>query len=103
MAMIWGINVMRFIPHKGEHRLSVNLAIADPAHVFKVAEILGFKPELVQLENRFGVELHALLFAEQTDGSAMSWPELDHKIDQLADLINPQAISHVYGGRIEAA
>lgn len=101
-APIQGIRSMQFIPRKGEHRLSVNLVIADASHVFKMAEILSFKPELVQLETRFGVELHALLLHEQTDGNPMSWPELDRKVEQLADLINPQAIAHTYGGRIAA-
>ena len=101
-ATIQGIKSIPYIPKRGEHYLSVNLAIADPAQVWEIAKELGFKPELVQITNRFGIEIHALLFSEQLDGQPIGWTDLDSKIDELADRIENRAIRHVYGGQLVA-
>lgn len=98
--MIQGIKSIPYIPKKGEHYLSVNLALVDLTQLGEIAKELGFKPELVQITGRFGIEIHALLFSEQTDGEPLGWTELDDKIDALADRIDNQAIHHVYGGRL---
>lgn len=101
-ATIQGIKSIPYIPKKGEHYLSINLANVDPAEVWEIAKELGFKPQLVQIAGRFGIEIHALLFSEQTDGEPLGWTELDDKIDALADRIDNRAIRHVYGGRLVA-
>ena len=101
-AKIQGIRQLSYPPQKGEHYLSVNLALVDPAEVWKVAREIGFKPELAQINKRAGIEIHALLFHEQTSGEPLEISELDTKIDQLADQINTNAIRHTYGGRMVA-
>ena len=101
-ATIQGIKQLSYPPHKGEHYLSVNLALVDPAKVWEVAKGLGFKPELVQISKRSEIEIHALLFHEQTSGGPLEISELDTRIDQLADQINTDAIRHTYGGRMIA-
>ena len=101
-AVVQGIRSISFIPRKGEHSLSVNLALVEPALVWEVAKKLGFHPELIQISSRFGTEIHALLFSEQTDGEPLGWTELDTKIELLADQIDYSAIRHVYGGRMIA-
>jgi len=99
-ATIQGIKQLSYPPVKGEHYLSVNLALADPAEVWEVAKNLNFKPELVQISSKSGIEIHALLFHEQTSGEPMNTPTLDVKIDQIADRISTSAIRHTYGGRL---
>jgi len=99
---IQGIKQLSYPPHKGEHYLSINLALVDPAEVWEIARELGFKPELVQIVNRLGIEIHALLFHEQTNGEPLVTPELDTQIDELAERINSDAIKHTFGGRMVA-
>lgn len=99
---IQGIKAIPYIPQKGQHYLSVNLAMADLSDVWDVCIELGFKPELVQLSHQAGTEIHALLWHEQTDGSLLGSTDLDDKIDRLADRIDPAAIRHVYGGHMVA-
>lgn len=101
-ATIQGIKSIPYIPRKGEHYLSVNLAMVDPAKFWRTAEDLGFQPELVQVNHRFGIEVHALLLFEQTNGDPLETHEWDDRIDQLAERINPDAIRHTYGGRLVA-
>jgi hypothetical protein len=103
-ATILGIKALSYPPAKGEHYLSVNLALTDPALIWQLARDLEFKPELVQISNRIGssIEIHALLFHEQTNGEPIVTPELDVKIDQLANQINTEAIRHTYGGQLLA-
>lgn len=101
-ATIQGIRHLSYPPGKGEHYLSVNLALVDPAEVWEAARELKFKPELVQISSKFGMEIHALLFHEQTSGEPIQTVELDAKIDRLADRINTDAIRHTYGGRMIA-
>lgn len=99
---IKGIQSIPYIPNKGDHYLSVNLAIVDPAQVWEIAKELGFKPQLVQIAHRFGIEIHALLFFEQLDGEPLGWTDLDNKIDELAERIDTCAIRYVYGARLVA-
>ncbi|MBW4692240.1 MAG: hypothetical protein KME27_10785 [Lyngbya sp. HA4199-MV5] len=100
-APIEGLKALFYPPKRGEHWLSINLALVDDvAETFAVAKGLGFKPELAQISSRQRVELHALLFYEQTNGDPMTTTNLDDKIDYLADQINPAAIRHPYGGRL---
>jgi hypothetical protein len=101
-ATIPGIKALTHPPSKGEHYLSINLAKVDPVEVWDIARELGFKPELVQVSTRFGIEIHALLFHETTDGNPLSTINLDAQIDKLADKIDPSAIRHTYGGRLVA-
>jgi hypothetical protein len=102
VATIQGIKQLSYPPQKGEHYLSVNLALVNPAEVWKVAQEIGLTPELAQINQRSGIEVHALLFHEQTTGDPLEISELDTKIDQLADQINTDAIRHTYGGRMVA-
>jgi hypothetical protein len=100
---IQGIRTLSYPPRVGEHYLSINLALVDDvAAVFEIATELGFKPQLVQITTRSTTEIHALLFHEQCQGALISTPDLDDKIDRLADHINEQAIRHTYGGRMVA-
>jgi hypothetical protein len=102
-APIQGIKALSYPPQRGEHWLSINLALVDDvAGAFALAQELGFKPELVQVSNCLGIEIHALLFYEQLSGSPLSTSAIDDKIDQLADRINDAAIRHTYGGRLVA-
>jgi hypothetical protein len=101
-AMISGIRQLSYPPGKGEHYLSVNLALVDPARVWEVAKELAFQPELVQIDGWFGIEIHALLFHERTSGEPIHTTNLDAKIDRLADCIDTEAIRHTYGGRMIA-
>jgi hypothetical protein len=103
-ATIQGIKTLTYPPARGEHYLSVNLALVNPAEVWEVSKALGLEPELVQIANRSGtnIEIHALLYHEQTNGDPLCVPELDAKIDLLADRINTDAIRHVYGGQMIA-
>jgi hypothetical protein len=102
-APIQGIKALSYPPQRGEHWLSINLALVDDvAGAFAIAQELGFKPELVQVSTRFNVEIHALLFHEQLSGSPLATADLDDKIDRLADQINTAAIRHTYGGQLVA-
>lgn len=100
VAPIQGIRQLSYPPGRGEHYLSVNLALVDPAEVWQIARELELKPELVQISSKRGIEIHALLFHEQTNGEPISTAILDAKIDHLADRINNDAIRHTYGGRM---
>jgi hypothetical protein len=103
-ATIQGIKALSHPPTKGEHYLSINLALTDPAIVWQLARNLGFEPELIQIHDRFsgGIEIHVLLFHEQTHGEPITTPELDLRIDQLAEQVNTEAIRHTYGGQLLA-
>jgi len=102
-ATIQGIKALSNPPQRGEHWLSINLALVDDdASTFAIAQELGFKPELVQVSTRSNIEIHALLFHEQLSGSPLNTADLDDRIDQLADQINTAAIRHTYGGRLVA-
>jgi hypothetical protein len=94
------IRVLSYPPAKGEHYLSINLALVNPAVVWAIAKELGLNAELVQITGRLGTEVHALLFYEQTEGEELLTTALDRKIDELADVIPTDAIRHTYGGRI---
>lgn len=96
-ATVEGIRTIRYIPSPGEHQLSINLGLADAATVFEFAKAMGFKPEIVQVPSRTGVEIHALLLCERVDSSPLGDSELSEQLDELATRINPDAIRHVYG------
>jgi len=96
-TLVKGIRTVRYIPSPGEHQLSINLGLADHATVFEFAKAQGFIPEIVQISTVQGIEIHALLLAEQVGQSPLSGSQLSQALDQLADKINPDAIRHVYG------
>lgn len=101
--IIQGLKSISYPPKRGERYLSIDLTkVDDVAKVFDVAAELGFKPELVQISTRAGVEIHALLLHEQTDGEPLL-SNLDEQLDQLAEEINTEAIRHCYGGRFLAS
>lgn len=99
---IQGLRALTYPPKQGEHYLSINLIkVDDVVNVFALATTLGFRPELVQITTRRGsTEIHALLLHECLNGAPLPpSPDLDTKIDQIAEAINPEAIRHCYGGR----
>lgn len=100
-ATVKDIRTIRYAPRPGEHQLSINLGLADPAIVFEFARGLGLGFEIVQIPTAKGVEIHALLLIEQSDSSPFG-TELSDQLDELATKINPGAIRHVYG-RLRAA
>jgi len=102
-ATVKDIRTIRGIPRPGEHQLSINLGLADPAIVFEFARRLGLGFEVVQIPTRQGIEIHALLLCEQLDQSPLREDsELSRQLDELASRINSEAIRHVYG-RLKAA
>jgi hypothetical protein len=95
---IKGLRTLRYIPKPSEHQLSINLGLADATTVFEFAKQIGVQPEIVQIPSRSGIEIHALLICESLDVSPLGEDtELGHRLDELATLINPDAIRHVYG------
>ncbi len=100
-ATIKDIRTIRYAPSPGEHQLSINLGLADPAIVFEFARGLGLGFEIVQIPTAQGVEIHALLLFEKSESLPFG-SELSDQLDELATQINPDAIRHVYG-RLQAA
>ena len=92
---------IRYIPKPGEHQLSINLGLADAVTVFEFAREAGLGFQIVQIPTREGIEIHALLLAEQAESSPFG-SELSDKLDRLTARINSDAIRHVYG-RLKAA
>lgn len=88
-ATIEGVRTLSYIPHKGCQFLSVNLALVDLVEISEIAKELGFKPELVQIPSRSGIQVHALLWEGKTSDAPA---DLEERIDALADRINPDAI-----------
>ena len=94
-ATIEGIRTFSFIPPRGQRFLSVNLALVDMANLLDIARELGFKPELVQIHYRSSIEIHALLW----QGAISDTPQdMDEKVDDLAERVNPEAIRYAAGG-----
>ena len=101
MTAVQGIRTLHFIPQKGEHQLSVNLALADAAAVFEMARSLGFAPEIVQIPTRSGIEIHALLLCAPEPPDQFF--ALSDRLDEWCDRINFDAVRHVYGGLAKSA
>jgi hypothetical protein len=94
-ATLEGIKTIPTIPRKGEQYLSVNLALVSLPELVTVAQSLGFKTEVVQIHQRSGTEVHALLWeGMMTDAAA----DLNERIDALADRIDTKSIRSVRGG-----
>ncbi|MEB3292658.1 MAG: hypothetical protein VKJ24_05830 [Synechococcales bacterium] len=94
VATINGLKTIRAIPKPGQQILSVNLSLVDFIQLSDIAKQLGFRPEVVQVAHRTRTEIHALLW----QGEMLEAPaDLADKIDQLAGLINPDAIYSVRG------
>lgn len=93
-TIIEGIKTLFPIPEQGQRFLSVNLALVDLADLSDAAKALGFKPELVQIPYRSGIQVHALLWQGTI---ADTPPNMDERVDSLADLINPDAICYAAG------
>lgn len=89
-----GLRVLKSIPEQGMCYLSVNLALADSAEVFAIAQQLGFQPELIQMPMKDHTQIHALLWSGPIDQVP---PGLDDQFDQLNDVINPLAIRYASG------
>lgn len=99
-ATIKGIRTLSYIPKKGWQFLSVNLALVPLEEISQIAKQLDFKAELVQIPSRVDVELHALLW----EGAIADAPsDMNDRIDQLADMVNPAAIRSVRGAWTKAA
>jgi hypothetical protein len=93
-ATIDGLKTIAAIPKPGQQILSVNLSLVDFIQLSDIAKQLGFRPEVVQLARRTRTEIHALLW----QGERLQAPaDLADKIDELAGLINPDAIYSVRG------
>jgi len=101
MTAVQGLKTLNFIPKKGEHQLSVNLALADAVTVFEMARSLGFTPQIVQIPTRSGIQIHALLLSEQEPPDQFF--ALSDRLDEWCDRINFDAVRHVYGGLAGAA
>jgi hypothetical protein len=81
-STIQGIKVFRSIPKKGMRYLSVNLAGIDVAELMAMAATMGFKPEVVQVPVKSGIQIHALLW----EGAIADTPsDMDDKFDELWD------------------
>lgn len=93
-ATIEGIRTLSPIPAKGEQYLSVNLALVELAALLDIAKELDFKPELVQVQYRSGIQVHALLWQGKISDAPS---DLDGRIDTLADRINTDAIHSARG------
>jgi hypothetical protein len=98
MTTIQGIRTLHYAPQKGQHRLSVNLALADAVTVFEMARSFGFTPEIVQIPTQSGIEIHALLVSEQAEPDRFF--AVSDWLDEWCDRINSRAIRHCYGGLI---
>lgn len=98
---ISGIRVIPALPSKGKQYLSVHMAELNLSDVVKVADSLGFNPVPVLIDYPVGVpEMHVLLWeGEITDAPS----DMNERIDQLANLIPPQAIRSVRGAWTKAA
>ena len=92
-ATIEGIRTISYIPAKGRRFLSVNLALVNLAEIGDIAKELGFKQELVQIPARSGVQIHALLWE---GANADTPPDLDERVDALAERINTDAIRYAW-------
>ncbi|MBW4523415.1 MAG: hypothetical protein KME16_27565 [Scytolyngbya sp. HA4215-MV1] len=94
-ATIEGIKTFRAIPEPGKRFLSVNLALVDLSELSEIAKELELKPELVQMQSKSGVQIHALLW----HGAISDTPaDMDERVDVLADRINTEAIRYATGG-----
>ncbi len=82
------------IPKPGQQILSVNLAIVNFMQLADIAKRLGFQPEVVQITDRLRTAVHALLWQGKIDRAPA---DLADKIDELADLINTDAIYSARG------
>lgn len=97
-ATVKDIRTIRGIPRPGEHQLSINLGLVEPAIVFEFARDTGLNFEVVQIQTLQGIEIHALLLCEESDTSPLLGDsELSQRLDELATRINSEAIRHVYG------
>ncbi len=92
-ATIEGVRTLSYIPTRGKRFLSVNLALVGLAEIGDLARELGFKLELVQIPCKTGTQIHALLWEGEI---ADTPPDLDERVDALADRINTDAIRHTW-------
>ena len=82
------------IPKPGQQILSVNLSLVDFTQLADIAKNLEFRPEVVQIAYSSKTETHALLWSGKLDAAP---DDLADKTDDLAGLINPDAIYSVRG------
>jgi hypothetical protein len=104
-TIVKDLRTIRNIPRPGEHQLSINLGLANTETVLRFARENGLGFELVQIQTRDGIEIHALLLAEEGVESlpfGSEGSEISDKLDELSSQINPDAIRHVYG-KLKAA
>ncbi len=89
------IRTIALIPRQGQRIFSVNLAMVDVGEFWRVAERLGFCPELVNLRYSANQQqVHALLW----EGAIADTPaDLEAKFDDLAEQINADAIYYAAG------
>ena len=99
-ATLEGIKTIPTIPRKGEQYLSVNLALVSLPELVTVAQSLGFKTEVVQIHQRSGTEVHALLWEGMITEAET---DLNERINALADHIDTKAIRSVRGGWTQQA
>lgn len=89
-----GLKTISAIPKSGQQILSVNLSLVDFTQLADIAKNLGFHPEVVQISYSSRTEIHALLWSGKIDTAP---DDLVDKTDELAGLINPDAIHSVRG------
>ena len=82
------------IPKPGQQILSVNLSLVDFTQLADIAKNLELRPEVVQIAYSSKTETHALLWSGKLDAAP---DDLADKTDDLAGLINPDAIYSVRG------
>jgi hypothetical protein len=101
MSTTTNIKQLSWIPQKGEHRISVNIAkVANLRQVWDFAEGIGFQPELIAIQRRERIEIHLLLLQEQLEpGTVLGFEQLS-LFDRLSEVIPDNAIWHVYGGEM---
>jgi len=99
-ATLEGIKTIPTIPRPGEQYLSVNLALVSLPELVAIAQSLGFTVEVVQIHQRTGTEVHALLWSGLMSEAAA---DLNQRIDLLADFVNTKAIRSVRGGWTQQA
>jgi hypothetical protein len=96
---------LRWIPKRGEHRISVNVAgVPNLREVWGIAEEMGYKPELVAFNYPNRIEIHLLLLQEQLEpGTVLRFDDPHNAlIDRLLDIFDSDAIRHSYGGAMAA-
>ncbi|NJP12209.1 MAG: hypothetical protein HC866_24375 [Leptolyngbyaceae cyanobacterium RU_5_1] len=104
MQTITNLKQLNWIPPRGEHRISINVAkVSNLGRLWNFAESLGFHPELIAMVFPNRVEIQLLLLQEQLEPDAILGFDYDPLIDRFVEVEVPDdAIRHSYGGKMSA-